>query len=173
MEIDFPKRVIDFPNSKSKWKTEKFSGSAFPITCFQRNDRRSFYNVFELSRTSNKFESGGICNISTELLPVAKKQSLTTLYRVYVNKCKEELNVVEYTYHKLWPTTLGYLSDKGLNTLTKKMFLSLKSTPLKTCIHYFSYKLHKISFHSNDPHMRQNILNGKSLGGVSYFCHFY
>lgn len=58
----------------------------------------------------------------------------------------------------------------------------MKVTPLKTLTHCLSSKQHRVSFHSNGPHKRSNILNllhiyvlmmdGKYLGGATYFFTF-
>lgn len=79
-------------------------------------------------------------------------------------------------------TRLGHLSEKHLNILAKKFFLQVKDTPLKTCLHCFSGKQYIVSFNSNGPHIRPNILDlvhayvcmmdDKYLGGASYFVTF-
>lgn len=48
---------------------------------------------------------------------VAMEQSPTTLYRVDVNLCNEELNVEEYTSIDLGNTLLGHLNGKQINIL--------------------------------------------------------
>ncbi|CAJ2628405.1 unnamed protein product [Trifolium pratense] len=128
------------------------------------------------------FGGDGICKITKGSLVVAKEQSPTSLYRMPVKLCKEEVNAVEDVSTDLWHTRLGHLSQKGLSILAKKNLLPVKGTPLKTCTHCFSGKQHRVSFRSSGPHRRQNILDlihtdvcmmdSKSLGGALYFVTF-
>ncbi|CAJ2642124.1 unnamed protein product [Trifolium pratense] len=96
------------------------------------------------------FGGGGICKITKGSLVVANEQSPTSLYRMPVKLCKEEVNAVEDVSTDLWHTRLGHLSQKGLNTLVKKNFL-----PVKDLIH-------------TDVCM----MDSKSLGGALYFVTF-
>lgn len=57
------------------------------------------------------FASGGIGKITKWSLVVAKEQSPTTLYRVLVKLCKEEMNAIEDTSSDLWHTHIGHLSE--------------------------------------------------------------
>ncbi|CAJ2658330.1 unnamed protein product [Trifolium pratense] len=138
--------------------------------------------VLDIEGYHTYFGGGGICKITKGSLVVANEQSPTSLYRMPVKLCKEEVNAVEDVSTDLWHTRLGHLSQKGLNILLKKNFLPVKGTPLKTCTHCFSGKQHRVSFRSSGPHRRQNILDlihtdvcmmdSKSLGGALYFVTF-
>ncbi|CAJ2642239.1 unnamed protein product [Trifolium pratense] len=72
------------------------------------------------------FGGGGICKITKGSLVVAKEQSPTSLYRIPVKLCKEEVNTVEDVSTDLWHKRLGHLSQKGLSILAKKNFLPVK-----------------------------------------------
>ncbi|CAJ2654735.1 unnamed protein product [Trifolium pratense] len=69
------------------------------------------------------FGGDGICKITKGSLVVAKEQSPTSLYRMPVKLCQEEVNAVEDVSTDLWHTRLGHLSQKGLSILAKKNFL--------------------------------------------------
>ncbi|CAJ2652104.1 unnamed protein product [Trifolium pratense] len=72
------------------------------------------------------FGGDGICKITKGSLVVAKEQSPTSLYRMPVKLCKEEVNAVEDVSTDLWHTRLGHLSQKGLSILAKQNFLPVK-----------------------------------------------
>lgn len=92
------------------------------------------------------FDSGDLCKIAKKSLVVSKEQTPTTLYKVFVKLCKEEVNGFEDASNDLWHTCFGHLSDKGLNIIINNFFLSVINTPIKTCTDCFSGKQNRVSF---------------------------
>ena len=77
---------------------------------------------------------------------------------------------------------LGHLSEKGLGILSKKKFLPITGTSLKTCAHCLSSKQHRVAFCSSPPKRRRHILDlvhtdvcsmdARTIGGANYFVTF-
>ena len=61
---------------------------------------------------------------------------------------------------ELWHRRLGYISEKGLQTLAIKQFLpNLQGMSLKTCDRCLFGKAHKVVFHTNPPSRRPNVID--------------
>lgn len=83
-----------------------------------------------------------------------------------------------------WHKRLGYMSEKGLQTLSrKKVFTGVKAMSLKQCKQCLAGKQHRIFFHSKPVARKPNVLDVVysdvcgpmrtcSLGGARYFVTF-
>ena len=113
---------------------------------------------------------------------VAKGEKRNTLYWTTTKFFIPQVNAVEDCSIELWHKRLGYLSEKGLATLSRQGLLSVKGTSLETCSDCLFGKKHRVSFHTYSPHRRPHVLDlihtdvctmsDKSISGCSYFVTF-
>ena len=104
---------------------------------------------------------------------------------VPTSACIDMVNVVERdSSSMLWYKRLSHISEKGLNVLAKKKFLSnIKSAKLEMCEHCLAGKQNRVSFKSYPPSRKTELLElvhsdlcglmkTKTLGGALYFVTF-
>ena len=114
-------------------------------------------------------------------LVVARGKKQNTLYVMEAKLHKGEINATQRDVSfELWHRRLGHISEKGLQTLARKQFLSnLQGMPLKTCDHCLVGKTHRVAFHTYPPSRRLNIIDlihtdvftmqTRTIGGALYF----
>ena len=71
------------------------------------------------------------------------------------------MNLVEkQNSPELWHKRLSHISAKGLETLVKKNALpGVKNANLEKCSHCLEGKQHQVSFKTNPPHRKCNLLD--------------
>ena len=124
----------------------------------------------------------GKCKLTKGSMVIARAKKISTLYRMPAKLCKGEVNVIEDSSTQLWHMRLGHLSEKGLGIISKKKFLPITGTSLKTCAHCLSGKQHRVAFRSSPPKRRCHILDlvhtdvcsmdARTIGGANYFVTF-
>ena len=104
------------------------------------------------------------------------------LYETTTSTCVDMVTAVESDkYSTLWHKRLRHISEKGLNVLAKRMFLSnFISAKLEKCEHCLDGKQDRV-FYKSYPHSRKTKLlelvysdlcgpmKTKTLGGALYF----
>ena len=97
---------------------------------------------------------------------------------------KGDINAVQQDGSiEFWHRRFGHISEKGLQTLTRKQFLpNFQGIPFKTCDHCLVGKTHRFAFHTNPPSRRPNVIDlihtdvfimrTKTVGGALYFVTF-
>ena len=117
-------------------------------------------------------------------LVVAKGKKQNTLYVMESKLHKGEINVAQRDVSiELWHRRLGHISEKGLQTLSRKQFFpNLHGVPLKTCDHCLVGKAHRVAFHTYPPSRRLNVIDlihtdvftmkTRTGGGALYFVTF-
>ena len=115
---------------------------------------------------------------------MARGKKHNTLYVMEAKLHKGEINAAQRdVYIELWHRRLGHISEKGLQTLTRKQFLpNFHSMPLKTCDHCLVGKAHRVAFHTYPPSRRPNVIDlihtdvctmkTRNFGSALYFVTF-
>ena len=115
---------------------------------------------------------------------MARGKKQNTLYVMEAKLQKGEINAAQRDVSiELWHKRLSHISEKGLQTLDRKLFLpNLQSMPLKTCDHCLVGKAHRVAFHTYPPSRRLNVIDlihtdvctmqTRTIGGALYFVTF-
>ncbi|CAH9100553.1 unnamed protein product [Cuscuta europaea] len=128
----------------------------------------------------------GIWKLTRGSLIVARGKRCSNLYMTHPKIFKDRVNVVVNTYMTdLWHKRLGHISEKGMSLLLKRNVLpGVHDIHLKKCSHCLAGKQNRVSFNSNPPSRKENILDlvhsdvcgpmkkTMTLGGCSYFVTF-
>ena len=108
--------------------------------------------MFEIALDKEGFQnyfSNGKWKLTKGTVVVARREACCTLYKTLGKICKNGLNVATDFSPSLWHRKLGYMSEKGLQILEKKKFISFsKGTLLNPCDYCLLGKQHRVSFSS-------------------------
>ena len=121
------------------------------LISISRLDDKGFTNSFGESKWK----------ITKGSLVVVRGKKQNTLYVMEAKLHKGEINAAQQDESiKLWHRRLGHISEKGLQTLARKLFLpNLQGMPLKTCDHCLVGKAHRVAFHTYPPFRRPNVID--------------
>ncbi|GAA0165653.1 hypothetical protein LIER_20998 [Lithospermum erythrorhizon] len=113
---------------------------------------------------------------------IAKGMRVGALYRSKLEVINNHINIVESSM-ELWHNRLGHMSEKGLNTLSKREIIpKFDGSNLKTCSHCLMGKQHRGSFNKQAKRKGKVLelvysdvcgpMTTKTLGGCCYFATF-
>ena len=125
-----------------------------------------------------------ICKLTKSSLVATRGKKQNTFYVMEAKLHKRDINVVQRDESiELWHRRLSHISETGLQTLARKLFLpNLQDMPLNTCYHCLVGKAHRVAFHINPASRRLNVIDlihtgvctmqTRTVSGALYFVTF-